>query len=594
MSDRPDRDRPRLDAVPADARETERPSTYDGRRAERRGRRVAPTVAAYRKAGRRHGDRGVFEALISRHNQRMKAMAAFAAGRANDAISQLNVVPVLDVALIGASAAANESSFEGSSLGAWAMHVHACVDQVVQVSRLILCGQLVGAAVVARNQLERTTANRAATFGIGRTGGETTASWTSRVWQDFNKGLPPARDVWIELSELIHGRGPIASITRWESDGMDTVPPVELDAVIDIVVSAQRLALRQIRAMTATVCDARSWPDMRSLTVGFADLGAAAVLPSPIDAALWPVTYDLLDDGSGRWLEKHGQRYWAQLSPGPDSSSLPSMAFMERRARAIRRARLSRDAEQRALGPLEPLAVHDRLAPVVLAAEAAGLAARWTVGPASDALTVAASSLRSAVLLWLEDDSTAMGVLRTVLEQTARARAHRTKPAKASKVETAPPSQGPVRWLEASGLSRLRVLNACLGELTHMSARTRDVAALEGLRLLQLETARADDNAGLTTARGHAMDVVTNVLLAETVAALETVAAEIAQAIRREFTLRQRPIDLEALLNEMTVLRSYDFGQPRPVPTDDNIVAAFGPETAEELRRRRESQGSNP
>jgi hypothetical protein len=58
-----------------------------------------------------------------------------------------------------------------------------------------------------------------------------------------------------------------------------------------------------------------------------------------------------------------------------------------------------------------------------------------TVPLAADAFAVCASALRSALWLWLEDDDRAMGCLRCVIEQLARARTWRVKPERAAKIE---------------------------------------------------------------------------------------------------------------------------------------------------------------
>ena len=72
-----------------------------------------------------------------------------------------------------------------------------------------------------------------------------------------------------------------------------------------------------------------------------------------------------------------------------------------------------------------------------LAAEIAGLCARWSQQPPDlgAAAAVVSSSLRSAYGLWLEDDDRAIATLRRTLEQTAGLRIWRVKPAKAATLE---------------------------------------------------------------------------------------------------------------------------------------------------------------
>jgi hypothetical protein len=106
----------------------------------------------------------------------------------------------------------------------------------------------------------------------------------------------------------------------------------------------------------------------------------------------------------------------------------------------------------------------------LLAAEMSAVLALWLrercqFEPAS-ALATCSTALRSAVWLWLEDDDRAMGCLRVLIEQMARARAWRVKPAAAAKLE-AREETTPRDWIERSGWRRLGVLLRALGEFAH-------------------------------------------------------------------------------------------------------------------------------
>ncbi len=102
----------------------------------------------------------------------------------------------------------------------------------------------------------------------------------------------------------------------------------------------------------------------------------------------------------------------------------------------------------------------------VLAGELAAVASRWlldTLRPtqAADALVVAASALRLATWLWLEDDDRAMACLRVVVEQIARSRVWRAKPTRAAALE-AKARTTPRDRLETAGWRRLSLLKQAI------------------------------------------------------------------------------------------------------------------------------------
>jgi hypothetical protein len=122
----------------------------------------------------------------------------------------------------------------------------------------------------------------------------------------------------------------------------------------------------------------------------------------------------------------------------------------------------------------------------VLIAEIAALCSRWSthLPDLAAAAAVVSSSLRSAYWLWLEDDDRAMAALRCTLEQTARIRAWRAKPAKATALE-ANPATTPRDWLEAASWRRLGALNRALSEFAHAHPGSRWDGARDLLTALQ-------------------------------------------------------------------------------------------------------------
>ncbi len=100
-------------------------------------------------------------------------------------------------------------------------------------------------------------------------------------------------------------------------------------------------------------------------------------------------------------------------------------ALIERRHRALAGAAHALDIEREVLGEsFDANGIGFLMTEAVLAGELAAMVSSWLIhedrpAPASDALAVAATALRSSTWLWLEDDDRAMGCLRVVVEQIA-------------------------------------------------------------------------------------------------------------------------------------------------------------------------------
>jgi hypothetical protein len=164
--------------------------------------------------------------------------------------------------------------------------------------------------------------------------------------------------------------------------------------------------------------------------------------------------------------------------------------------------------------------------------------------------------------MWLEDSNLALSAMRTVLEQTCRARTHRMKQSKAEKMEaTGGNAVSPSRWIGASGWNRAQVLGRALGEFSHIDFNSR----WTGSRRL-LEDIQGDDSISkVHTARGHALDAVAYFLALEAIERVEKVDADLAEGFRDEVTLMDRAAHnemVEGLLGRTMSLRSFDFGDP--------------------------------
>jgi len=173
----------------------------------------------------------------------------------------------------------------------------------------------------------------------------------------------------------------------------------------------------------------------------------------------------------------------------------------------------------------------------------------------------AASALRSAWWLWLEDDDRAMAAARCVLEQISRLRTWRLKPTKADRLEAT--QTPPQRWLEAAGWRRLGPLNLALGEFAHMVERSdweRGRAILTDIQV--------DADAGLApfTARGNALLLIEELAAREAAARLELAAPETSRAFAK--VLEEHGLDitaqlpLERRLDDIWAVRQAARGTP--------------------------------
>jgi hypothetical protein len=203
----------------------------------------------------------------------------------------------------------------------------------------------------------------------------------------------------------------------------------------------------------------------------------------------------------------------------------------------------------------------------VLAGEMAAVLARWlrqdpgTRLPA-DAFAVCASGLRSAQWLWLEDDDRAMGCLRTVIEQIARARTWRLRPDRARKIEVNPNST-PRDWIEGAGWKRLNLLNRALGEFAHGSAKVNWTMARNALVEIQ-DAETLDEEYAQYTGRTHALSAMIFLLAVECAAWTDTFGNHLGDAYRRVIRVDDARADqaIEALLNRAWEKRQTPLRQP--------------------------------
>lgn len=199
--------------------------------------------------------------------------------------------------------------------------------------------------------------------------------------------------------------------------------------------------------------------------------------------------------------------------------------------------------------------------------EASHVVAGLSSGNERTALLVAASAARSAWRLWLEDTNISIVCMRTVLEQTCRARAWRLRPLKAAALDTAPGLVSPAWWIDLAGWRRAGVLNRSMGEFSHLETRSRRSGARE--LLTEMQDPETEESLRLYMGRGAALDHVFRLLAFEVLARLQATGDELAESFRRSITHvdeTTHEAEVGQLLNLDLNLRDFDFGGPDFIP----------------------------
>lgn len=608
-----------------------RSSRLAAQRAEERGRAVAATPQAFERVAQISHAR-VAEALIARHSQRMLNVPMMPDWLIHDVLSPLTPMLALDKAT--RLLVPQMDVFPSAAGGTWPEQIRWGVDSAVAASRLLLCGQTVGAAVIARNQLERWTSNRAFLAGVTRSQGEDPADYIARVWSapvdlhavpdapaliaafdaderlivrdpdidhahfTFSQGreVCPAL-MWIYLSEVIHGRMFVGA-AAWDSGDYlqpsritEDVPPA-----FAIVTDSLQLALTHLRRVAAAIHlefgNDRLASVLNDIGDGFSEpegdqddeparlpvLARDSGLSSPPLHALMPLLpFEGLSPRVAAMLDSWGDKYEGVLrGERPDGrlyrdDEVVTLGFSWHRAASVRAAMLALAQEKKALGDgFDIRGLSGRASRWVIVTEALGLCGLWSDTPVTRAAAhTAASALRSAWWLWLEDDDRAMAAARTVLEQISRLRTWRLKPGKADKLEGV--LTPPQRWLEAAGWRRLGPLNLALGEFAHMVERSDWGRGRAILTEIQVD---ADAVLAPFTARGDALLLIEELAAREAAARLAVTAPESSHALTE--VLEEHGLDivaelpLERRLNEIWAVAqaSRTAWSPSKAPDD--------------------------
>ncbi|MFG1687000.1 hypothetical protein ACGFNP_43025 [Nonomuraea sp. NPDC049269] len=487
----------------------------------------------------------------------------------------------------------------------WADHLAWGVSSIISITRFIYAGQYVGAALLARTQLERWTGNLAFNASLDQYPGESTAAFIGRVWAaEANlrvsdrermgsaiKDLPApsseirtttcldmgtrendprylrttttlpkdiaqmmhhlgqeseaeqsidAHAIYVTLSELLHARGNMTEVAHWEScELLDPYerPEPELIILQQTLADALTLIISRLKAGVASLLAERGQYESAASVVSLPPRFPAGHNASA-EPALWPLlpstglqedlVAELISTSRAYEAVTQGKRPIGRLFRDDE---LLDIMFISHRAQSAQLAVAFFEEERQRFGSAFSFGpIDDRSVYMTTVTEACSLISAWSKGtPLGDAASVAATALRSAFWLWLEDDDRAMALLRIALEQIARMRAWRTKPDASRRLEESPKTT-PRDWLEAASLRRLSALNRAVGEFAHVRTGSRWLGARD--LIIDLQPRPEGEEAEVQTGRGMALAGVTQLLAREVALAAETHSIAIAAAFR--------------------------------------------------------------
>ncbi len=468
--------------------------------------------------------------------------------------------------------------------GGWPSQIRWGPDSVQQSVRLLLSGQLIGAAVVARSQLERWTENLAFNAGAKRAPGEAIEDyaarvWTKRPWELFRRDAAPSRievderhidprEVMRNLNQIVHAERHLETV-EWANGAFEPPPPSDCVPAARTVSDALLLVSDRLSAAVVTLLEDLGESGLSSQLRHFRPFIPDAAI-SPLAACLWHANLLLRETGADTQVHEHAAKFEA-VSRGErpegrlyDDGEMMLLCFTYYRSRVLRHAMSAFDAEAERFGPRTQAHLMPNELPSVMISEMAASLASWLPpnSPARAASAVLSEAIRSSYWLWLEDDMRAMATLRVVLEQASRLRTWRLKPQQAARLEG---RASPSRWLEKAGWGRLAPLNRALGEMSHFRVGVTWGAAFDLLVLLNPD---AEPEEAPYTARGHALQAVTRLVgteVREQTRNLDPKVADAFDAIAAEVRAGGPTVDnrLRRFLDHSQSLRSHNLPDTR-------------------------------
>jgi hypothetical protein len=288
------------------------------------------------------------------------------------------------------------------------------------------------------------------------------------------------------------------------------------------------------------------------------------ILISSLTPMLTPLTLlQLVSDDSLVYLADHHEHYRTEYASSP-SAAIDRPTEIAKLALAAHRYIRYIVAEDEHESDL----THDAMRPFVfqhlsydsayiLTAELAALCARWNSSRSelATAAMLISSTLRSAYWLWLDRDDRAMGILRSTLQQAARLKTWRTNSRLARQLESMTlTSHGD--WLKAAGWPEDMGLDLVLFEFAHANPDSGPEAA-EDFFDDGYEATRGSVRVRL--ARQLALDQVTELAAAETV---QLIAAQ--QSLPLANAARELLVERGLHIPHITSHSTFPYSDPRP------------------------------
>jgi hypothetical protein len=553
-------------------------------KAQRRARNVPPTVEAYERVAA-SGPTRLIDTLIGRHWTRIDNLDAVAELSMDHCLRHLVSVCQLDAIFIRQGHQLNQHSPPHES--PWPTHLSWSFESTIAALRLMLAGQIVGAAIILRQQLGRWTLLLARADSVAWRRREPIESFIARAWtqramdklglhtfdvalndifddlddhprttgvldtdhehvQIDGRTLCPAH-VYHTLCELIDAQHTDQRVECEVMHDLDIeTSPTDTNGPSQVLLDALTLCMTQMRLATVTTYVFTTDPDtMRGIPLvsplperrPVQHPSELQLPPSePVTTRLTPALVPLVDDEfatfgavADSWppySEYHAalaDRYTAQRWTPQQLAELTFAAHRFPRLLVTANAR----AQDRKIADRR-LNLHQHLTPAsphVLTAEFAALCALWNQSrpQIAAAATQISSTLLAGYWLWIEEDDRAMGILRCTLHQAARLRTWHVHPDTAQALQSTS-GTAPLRWITVAGWSKFRSLDRALFEFAHANRESRlDAAAI-------LNDHRNDPDSPISqrVARQTALDTVTVLVAAET---LRAVAAQQSPAI---------------------------------------------------------------
>jgi len=568
-------------------------------KAHRRARNVPPTVEAYERVAA-GGPTRLVETLIGRYSTRIDNLDAVAQLSMDHCLGPLVSVCELDAMFIRQGHQLNQHSPPHES--PWPTHLSWSVKSTIAALRLMLAGQIVGAAIILRQQLGRWTLLLARAGPVVQGRREPIESFIARAWtqramdklglhtfdvalddrfDDLDdhprttgaidtdhehvhidgRPLCPAR-VYHTLCELIDAQHADQRIECEATHDLDDkLSRTGTNDLADILLDGLALCMIQMRpAAVTTYVLKRDRDAMRGIPlVPPLPEGRPIQHPSeiqlpvskPVATRLPPALAPLVDPEFATFVAVAdlGPLYTDYHTALADRSTAQpwtpqQLAELTFTAHRFPRLLVTADAhaQDREISD-ERLKIHHHLtcaSPYVLTAEFAALCALWN--PSHPEIAAAATQISVTLLsgywLWIEEDDRAMGILRCTLHQAARLRSWHVHPEAAHALQSSS-SNMPRRWITMAGWSKFRSLDRALFEFAHANRESR----LDGAAILNDDRSDPESPISERVARQLALDAVTVLAAAETlrvVAALQSPAI----AVTMREALHRRGLDV--------------------------------------------------